>query len=111
MSGLSVSHIEEARRRIAGTAIETELIPSPHLTARAGAAFLQHVEPGIGNGIERLVPGDTLPLTAAAPADPGVPPDSRAAAHPAADPPAAAHPPAPVLQRGERPVPLYDAVP
>ena len=44
MHGLSLADVFAARRRIAGTAIETPLVPSPHLTALAGHEFLLKLE-------------------------------------------------------------------
>jgi threonine dehydratase len=44
MQGLTLADVFAARRRIAGTAIETPLVPSPHLSALAGHDFLLKLE-------------------------------------------------------------------
>jgi threonine dehydratase len=44
MHGLSLADVFAARRRIAGTAIETPLVPSPFLSARAGREVLLKLE-------------------------------------------------------------------
>ena len=44
MHGLTLADVFAARRRIAGTAVETPLVPSPHLSALAGHEFLLKLE-------------------------------------------------------------------
>lgn len=44
MHGLTLADVCAARRRIAGTAVETPLVPSPHLAALAGQEFLLKLE-------------------------------------------------------------------
>jgi threonine dehydratase len=44
MHGLSLADVFAARRRVAGTAIETPLVPSAHLSALAGHEFLLKLE-------------------------------------------------------------------
>jgi len=44
MTGVSMGDIETARATIAGTAIETPLVPSPYLSQRSGAEFLLKLE-------------------------------------------------------------------
>jgi threonine dehydratase len=44
MHALTLADVFAARRRIAGTAIETPLVPSPHLSALAGHEFLLKLE-------------------------------------------------------------------
>ena len=44
MHGLMLADVFAARRRIAGTALETPLVPSPHLSALAGHEFLLKLE-------------------------------------------------------------------
>ena len=44
MAGFSLAQVEAARRTIAGTAIATPLVPSPHLSDLAGQDFLLKLE-------------------------------------------------------------------
>lgn len=44
MASVTLDQIEAARRTIAGVAVETPLVPSPHLTALAGRDFLLKLE-------------------------------------------------------------------